>query len=91
MNYYSYYQQCNQNICVNLICTTYLPECGQNAYWPDLNRYFACQPICPGYLKSSYPDILFVGYSLGIAAAISFAIFVVVPIVMGIIFNVKAK
>lgn len=40
MNYYTYYQQCNTNICTNLVCTTYV--CGQNQYFPDLNRYFAC-------------------------------------------------
>jgi hypothetical protein len=91
MNYYSYYQQCNQAVCTNVICTNYASQCGDSAFYPDLNRYFACQPSCPGYIRSEYPRILPIAYGLGITAAICFGLFLLVPMLMGIVLNIKAR
>lgn len=91
MYYYSYYQQCNQNICTNLVCTNYLPLCGDNALYTDLNQYFACEPSCPGYINSNIPRIVVFAYSMGIVAAVCFGLFLLLPILAGIVFNIKAK
>ncbi len=43
MNYYTFYTNCNNQICSKVVCSTYVASsCGSNQYWPDLNRYFAC-------------------------------------------------
>ena len=47
--------------------------------------------MCNGYIKSNYPPILLVAYGLGLAAAVCFALFLFVPILMGIIFNIMAR
>lgn len=89
MNYYTFYQQCNTNICSNAICSNY--QCGQNLYFPDLNRYFACEPKCPGYRLTDYPQVILVSYSVGLAAAVCFGLFILIPIVMGIFWNIKYR
>lgn len=91
MYYYTYYAECNPIICASAICSNYASSCNNSAYYPDLNRFFACQPTCPNYQPSVYPPVLLVGYALSIAAATTFALFILLPIVASFWFNICAK
>ena len=91
MYYHSFYLQCNQQICASTICGDYLQDCGTNQYYIDFNRYFACEPTCPNYLKSNYPMIMVLAYGLSLSAAVCFALNLLVQILMGIALNIKSK
>jgi len=91
MYYYSYYSQCNQQICSNIVCSTYQSDCGSTQYYVDLNRYFACEPTCPNYQRSDYPKILELAYALSLSAAVCFALNIIVHLFMGTVLNIKAK
>jgi hypothetical protein len=85
--YYSYYQNCNPSICQNVICSGYI--CPSTIpYWPDLNRYFACQPTCGPLVNFGVPKIFDVAYGLAIGAAVCFGVGILIQIVSGIIFNI---
>jgi hypothetical protein len=92
MYYYSFYIQCNNQICSN-ICGSYVSsgQCNNDQYYINFNRYYACQPGCPGFIKSNYPKIMYLAYALSLSAAVCFGLNLLVHIFMGIVLNIKSR